>query len=49
MFIVACEFKVDCESNVTPVHPITAGNAKLSDWLIREAEETLKNNIRGPQ
>ena len=22
---------------------------KLQDWPIREAEETLKNNIRGPQ
>ena len=40
--------RVDYESNATPVHPITAGSAKLPDWLIREAEETLENNIRGP-
>ena len=39
---------VACESNATPVHPNTAGSAKLQDWLIREAEETLENNIRGP-
>ena len=31
-----------------PVHPITAGSAKLPDWLIRETEETLENNIRSP-
>ena len=41
--------RVDCESNTIPVHPITAGSAKLPDWLIREAEEFLENNIRGPQ
>ena len=41
--------RVDRESNAIPVHPITAGSAKLPDWLIREAEETLENNIRGPQ
>ena len=30
-----------------PVHPITAGSAKLPVWLIKEAEETLENNRRG--
>ena len=29
-------------------HHITAGSGKLPDWLIREAEETLENNIMGP-
>ena len=46
--IVAHE-SVDRESNAIPVHPITAGSAKLPDWQIRESEETLENNIRGPQ
>ena len=41
--------RVDCESNAIPVHPITAGLAKMPDWLIMEAEETLENNIRGLQ
>ena len=36
-------------SNAITVHPITAGSAKLRDWLIMEAEETLENNIKGPQ
>ena len=45
--IVAQE-SVDRGSNAIPVHPITAGSAKLPNWLIREAEETLQNNIRGP-
>ena len=48
MSIVA-RVRVDCESNAIPVHLITAGSAKLPDWLIRETEETLENNIRGPQ
>ena len=37
---------VDCESNATPVDPITAGSVKLPDWLIREAEVTLEYDIR---
>ena len=41
--------RVDRGSNEIPVHSIIAGSAKLSDWLIREAEETLENNIMGPQ
>ena len=41
--------RVDRESNAIPVHPITAGGAKLPDWLIREVEETSENNRRGPQ
>ena len=41
---VACSY-VD-KSNTIPVHPITAGSEKLQDLLIREAEETLENNIR---
>ena len=40
--------RVDRGSNAIPVHPIIAGSAKLPDWLSREAEETLENNIRGP-
>ena len=40
--------RVDSEINAFPVHSITAGSAKLPDWLITEAEETLENNIRGP-
>ena len=47
--IVAHESRVDRESNPVPVHPITTGSAKLPDWLIKEAEETLENNIRDPQ
>ena len=35
---------VDRDSNAIPVHPITAGSAKLPDSLIKEAEETLYNN-----
>ena len=46
--IVAHE-SVDRGSNVISVHPITAGSAKLPDWLIRKAEETFENNIKGPQ
>ena len=46
MSIVACELRVECESNAIPVHPITAGSAKLPDWVIREAEETFESNIR---
>ena len=38
--------RVDSESNAILVHPITACSAKLPDWLISEAEETLKNIIR---
>ena len=38
--------RVDRGSNAIPVHPITAGSGKLPNWLIREAEETLENNIR---
>ena len=40
--------RVDRESNAIPAHLITPGSAKLKDWLTREAEETLENNIRGP-
>ena len=40
--------RVNRGSNAIPVYQITAGSAKLPDWLIREAEETLENNIRGP-
>ena len=40
---------VDRESNAISVHPIIAGSTKLPDWLIREAKETLENNIRAPQ
>ena len=43
---VVAHKSVDRESNAIPVHSITAGSAKLSDWLIREGEETLENNIR---
>ena len=46
---VAHESKADSVSNAIPVHPITAGSAKLSDWLIREAEKTYEKNLRGPQ
>ena len=46
--IVAYQSRVYRESNAIPVHPNTAGSAKLSEWLIREAEENLENNIRGP-
>ena len=38
--------RVDRGSNAIPEHPITAGSAKLPDLLIREAEETMENNIR---
>ena len=38
----------DQENNAIPLHLITAGSAKLPDWLIKEAEETLKNNRSGP-
>ena len=41
--------RVDRGSNAIPAHQTTAGSAKLPDWLIREAEETLENNIRGLQ
>ena len=37
-----------CTSPI-PVHPITAGSAKLQYWLIRKAEETLENNLSSPQ
>ena len=47
--IVAHESRVDGGSNAIPVHLITAGSAKPPDWLIKEAEETIENNIRGPQ
>ena len=47
MSIVVHE-SVNRESNAIPVHPIIAGSEKLPDWLIREAEEILENNIRGP-
>ena len=40
--------QVDRESNAIPVHPITAGSVKLPDWLVREAEESLEYNVRGP-
>ena len=33
--IVAIVSEVDRVINVIPVHPITAGSAKLPDWLIR--------------
>ena len=39
---------VDHGSNAIHVNPITASSVKLPDWLIRQAEETLENNIRGP-
>ena len=45
---VHCSPPVDCESNAILVRLITAGSVKLLDWLIREAEETVENNIRGP-
>ena len=41
--------RVDRGSYAIPVHPITAASAKLPDSLIMEAEETLENNIKGPQ
>ena len=44
----AMSIVVNCGNNAIFVHPITAGSAKLPGWLIREAEETLENNIRGP-
>ena len=31
------------------VPPIAAGSVKLTDWLIREAEETLENNTWYPK
>ena len=34
--------------NAIPVHPINAGSAKLPDLLIKETEQTLENNTRGP-
>ena len=40
--------KPGLRSIATPVHPITARRSKPSDWQL-EGEETLKNNIRGPQ
>ena len=46
---IAAHESVDRESNAIPVHPITAGSANLPDWRFREVEETLENNIRGPQ
>ena len=45
--IVAHESRVDRRGNAIPVHPITGNSAKLPDWLIREAEEPMKNNIKG--
>ena len=47
MSIVAPRVTVDRGSNEIPVHPITAGCAKLPDWLIMDVEEALEN-IRSP-
>ena len=43
--IILVDCGVDRGSNAIPVYPISA---KLPECLIREAEETLENNIRGP-
>ena len=45
---IVAHHSVDHGRYATPVHPITAGSAKLPDWLIKEAEETSGNNIRDP-
>ena len=47
--LVANPEREDRGSDAIPVHPITTVSAKLQDWLIREAEETLENNIREPK
>ena len=46
--IITHESRVYHGSNAISVHPITAGSAKLPDWLIREVK-VFGNNIRGPQ
>ena len=39
--IVAHQSRLDRGSKAIPAHPTTAGSIKLTDWQIREAEETL--------